>query len=135
MPRGQYDRSKSKAQRAAEKNADAPKSAVKKARAPYGSKKLAKAAGAQAVSVKFTAAAESYSLETLCSLRGCFTGQHPSTIILNKIDTLILSKIDRMLGETEVTKKTLQASAPIQAVAPIPASAPFNPAAPANGQA
>jgi hypothetical protein len=137
MPRGQYDRSKSKAQRAAEKNAEAPKSTVKKARAPYGSKKLAKAAGASTAVREFTeGGAESYSLEQLAQLRGCFSNP-VNTNLISKIDTLITAKLDRMLGEIEVTKKTLQtsASAPSAPIQQAPAPIPFNPAVPSNGQA
>ena len=107
MPRGQYDRSKSKAQRAAEKNADAPKSIVKKARAPYGSKKLAKSAGpsetVQSFTKAFTSSGESYSLEQLAQLRGCFANP-VNTNLISKIDTLIASKLDKMLGDIEVVK-------------------------------
>lgn len=142
MPRGQYDRSKSKAQRAAEKNADAPKSAVKKARAPYGSKKLAKSAGPSETVQSFTkaftgGAVENYSLRELSELRGCFSSPI-STTVIGKIDVLVLAKLDRMLGELNLKAeagKTIQVAAPIQASAPITASAPFNPSAPANGQA
>lgn len=142
MPRGQYDRSKSKAQRAAEKNADAPKSTVKKVRAPYGSKKLAKAVGTEAVSTRtFTKAfdvQQDYSIAELASFRSAFSGQHPNTVILTKIDSIIVKKLDALIGtgtDTVAAPVTKQAAAPIQAVAPIPAAAPFNPSVPPNGQA
>jgi len=143
MPRGQYDRSKSKAQRAAEKNADAPKSTVKKARAPYGSKKAAKVAASSTFTgynkESTAGGTESYSLENLASLRACFASP-VNTNIISKIDTLIAAKLDVLLSEiasskngADAPKKTLQAPAPVQAAAPV--QAVFNPSVPPNGQA
>jgi len=134
MPRGQYDRSKSKAQRAAEKGEAAPKNTVKKARAPWGSKSKSGVATAS-FSKASSSTTESYSIIQLSQLRGCFTSPI-NTGIISKLDALISAKLDQMTPAPTVlveTKKAAQALAPGQQPAPVPAA--FNPTAPPNGQA
>ena len=140
MPRGVYDRSKSKT-----KKQDAAPAAPteKKARAPWGSKKATKTAAAPSAPTPTTS--YGWSVMELASLRGAFTGNNPNNGIVTKIDTLISKQLDEAImaaspaekPETAAgeAKKVVQAPAPVQVPAPVQAVAPFNPAVPPNGQA
>ena len=134
MPRGVYDRSKTKKTAAASET----KPAEKKARAPWGSKKAAKAPSTVSETYA-TAKFEALSLSELANLRAAFSTP-VNTVIIGKIDTLVIRQLDALIGaaaaqdEVKATKAA-QAQAPVQMPAPIQATAPFNPSVPPNGQA
>lgn len=140
MPRGVYDRSKTKTKK---QDAAPAATAEKKTRAPWGSKKAAKTAAAPSISKAATV--EKYSLMELATLRGAFTGNKANDAIIGKIDTLIIRQLDELVFATlpaekqeaaaVESKKVVQAPAPVQVPAPVQAVAPFNPAVPPNGQA
>ena len=140
MPRGQYDRSKSKAQRDAEKKLAGATPGItaaakgKKARAPWGSKsgKAAKSVGTPGVGTTI----ESYNLFALGNLRSQLTSGSVNTLIVGKLDTLITAKLDAMIAdltpaESKVSNgEVKKVTAPIVAQAPAPGA--FNPATPPN---
>src|SRR4051812_13818935 len=119
MPKGQYDRSKSKAQRDAEKKLAAgggDGKLVKKARAPWGSKsgKAAKSVGSPGVGTTV----EHYNLFALGNLRAQLTSGSVNTLIVSKLDTLITAKLDQMIAD--LTPANIQSNgATKQAAAPV----------------
>ena len=137
MPKGQYDRTKSKAQRDAEKKLAAGGGSAgkteKKARAPWGSKsgKVAKSVGTPGIGTTV----ESYSLMTLGNLRSQLTSGSVNTLILTKLDTLIVAKLDALIADltpadSKVSNGSVKVAAPVVAQAPAPGA--FNPATPPN---
>lgn len=127
MPRGVYDRSKTKAAKPTAEKTE------KKARAPWGSKTKAAKATTQSFS-----GGEELSITQLSNLRDHFATP-VNTNIISKIDTLVAKKLDLILAsynqpavEVKATKAAQSVTAPVAAA---PTQAVFNPAVPANGQA
>lgn len=165
MPRGVYDRSKTKS--AAPKTEKTAAKTEKKARAPYGSKKALKEASvASSADLKKTVGSAGagtlfegnagYSLAELVGMRPALV----NTFLVTKLDILIDRKLDRLVAistpkpiaveetpveapaatpaETPIAKAKASAPAAVPAqvaAAPLQAPIPFNPTAPASSQA
>lgn len=131
MPRGQYDRTKTKAQRAAEKtSSEGTPSKVKKARAPWGSKSGKLAKTAKSAAVASTKSSSSFSIQELANMRAAFIGNVPNKDIVAKLDTLILRELDAEIGADVpqvFTNGKAQAATPIQQLS---APVTFNPTVP-----
>lgn len=154
MPRGVYDRSKTKT--AAPKTEKTAAKVEKKARAPYGSKKVAAAKELPKTAQKMMAVGDAgigtlfegnagYSLSELVGMRPSLVS---NAFLTNQLDTLIGRKIERLLAlsapkpividvpevveapaatpaETPIAKAKASAPAPVQAQVAAPLQAPI----------
>jgi len=154
MPRGQYDRSKSKEQRAAEKEdlqvmtPSKTQAPTKKVRAPYGSKKKAaqtvqgvvtSSSVAAPVVAQAAVGAEIYSLEQWAQLRGICSAPLNEDLT-EKIDAIMMAKLDKVLEKIAPAATIVPtnwipapvAQQQVQMATHTPMA--FNPPVPPNGQ-